>query len=217
MNTKKCNDCGIEYPKTNEFFTYQNKKKGYFRPYCKDCSRTRGRNRYIENRAAIRTQQAKYREENREKVLEQKQKYRLNNKEKIKEYRSSPEAKKRRNDRRNKRRKEEPSFRLQYNISNIVRMYLHLGDGGKSSGTWSALPYTPQELREHLESQFEDWMSWENYGNGEGKWNIDHITPQSKLLYDSLEHPNFLKCWALDNLQPICYFENIKKGNRNIK
>ena len=80
-----------------------------------------------------------------------------------------------------------------------------------------SLPYTPQELREHLESQFEDWMSWENYGNGEGKWNIDHITPQSKLLYDSLEHPNFLKCWALDNLQPICYFENIKKGNRNIK
>ena len=40
------------------------------------------------------------------------------------------------------------------------------------------------------------------------------IYPQSKLLYDSMEHPNFLKCWALENLQPLEAKENISKGNR---
>lgn len=73
---------------------------------------------------------------------------------------------------------------------------------------------TPEELREHLESQFEDWMTWENYGNGEGFWNIDHIIPQSELPYDSLEHPNFLKCWGLSNLRPLCSIKNSSKGNR---
>ena len=53
-------------------------------------------------------------------------------------------------------------------------------------------------------------MNWENYG----EWHIDHIYPQSKLPYDSMEHPNFLKCWALDNLQPLWAEENRKKSNK---
>ena len=40
------------------------------------------------------------------------------------------------------------------------------------------------------------------------------IYPQSKLPYDSMTHPNFLKCWALENLQPLEAKENISKGNR---
>ena len=71
------------------------------------------------------------------------------------------------------------------------------------------LPYTPQELREHLETQFDDKMSWDNYGT---YWHVDHIFPQSKMPYDSFEHPNFQKAWALSNLQPLEAIENIKKG-----
>ena len=78
------------------------------------------------------------------------------------------------------------------------------------NATFAYLPYTPEELKEHIEKQWEPWMSWENYG----EWHIDHIYPQSKLPYDSMTHPNFLKCWALENLQPLEAKENMSKGNR---
>lgn len=37
----------------------------------------------------------------------------------------------------------------------------------------------------------------------ERRWYIGHIIPQSELPYDHLEHPNFGKTWALENLHPI--------------
>ena len=49
--------------------------------------------------------------------------------------------------------------------------------------------------------------------NGKKKWNIDHIIPQSRFSYDSLDHPDFLKCWALENLRPIEILENIRKSD----
>lgn len=202
--TKTCKDCGVEYPKTSEFFN-RNTNKKYLKPCCKDCEKIRNR---------------KYRKDNKERLAKYDRGYRLSNIEKKKEYdrkyKSSPEYKKKRNERSRKRRKEDPAFKLRENVSRIVRHYL-LKDGGiKSNPTWNTLPYTPQDLREHLENhpEWQDWMTWENYGNGEGCWNVDHIIPQSKLPYDSLEHPNFLKCWSLSNLRPLCSIENISKGNR---
>ena len=112
------------------------------------------------------------------------------------------------------RRDADPSYKMAMNVSRCVRMGIKKGNGVKEYSTWKALPYTPQQLREHIENQFEEWMSWDNYGTGEGKWNIDHIIPQSKLRYDSLDHPNFQKCWALENLRPICSIENIRKSNK---
>jgi hypothetical protein len=60
-----------------------------------------------------------------------------------------------------------------------------------------------------LESKFDDKMSWDNYGS---YWHIDHIIPQSKLLYNSMEDENFKKCWDLQNLQPLEATANMKKG-----
>lgn len=44
-------------------------------------------------------------------------------------------------------------------------------------------------------------------------WQIDHIIPQSKLPYFTLEDENFKKCWALENLRPLESFENLRKSN----
>jgi 5-methylcytosine-specific restriction endonuclease McrA len=81
----------------------------------------------------------------------------------------------------------------------------------KNHQTWKTLPYSPEQLKEHLENQFDSKMTWDNYGT---YWHIDHIYPQSLLPYDSLEHPNFQKCWALENLRPLEAKANIKKGNK---
>jgi len=42
-------------------------------------------------------------------------------------------------------------------------------------------------------------------------------SPQSKLLYTSMESENFKKCWALENLQPLEAVANRKKHDKIIK
>jgi hypothetical protein len=87
------------------------------------------------------------------------------------------------------------------------------------------LPYTIQELKEHLEFQFEPWMTCDNQGKYDSQtcddndqttwiWNIDHIVPQSKLTYTSLDEYNFQKAWALNNLRPLPAKQNLLNGNR---
>jgi len=71
------------------------------------------------------------------------------------------------------------------------------------------LEYTWEELKQHIESQFTNGMSWENYGrNG---WHIDHIRPVNSFE-DTIE--DFQKCWALNNLQPLWEVDNIRKSDK---
>lgn len=218
MNTKTCKTCKVDFPKTSEFFHYNDKIKGYFKSYCKECDNTRVKKRYQENREhALKRNRERY-QENREHILKRRREHYQENREQIlerqKRYNSSPEVIKRRNERLRERRKSDPTYKIRMNVSRDIRRALLKSDRVKDNNTWSALPYSPQQLEAHLEGQFEDWMTWDNYGNTEGCWNIDHIQPQSKLPYDSLEHPNFQKCWALKNLRPLCSIKNSSKGNR---
>ena len=103
-----------------------------------------------------------------------------------------------------------PYVKLQRNVSLAVYRACKRQGSGKGGSVWSTLPYNSKDLQRHLESQWEDWMTWDNYGTG---WCIDHIIPQSKLIYDSVDHPNFLRCWALSNLRPLCILENMSKGS----
>ena len=84
-------------------------------------------------------------------------------------------------------------------------------NGIKESKSWESLVnYSLEELKCHLENQFSEGMSWENYG----KWHIDHILPVSSFNIQDLNDDNFRKCWSLDNLQPMWAEENIKKSNK---
>tara|TARA_Y100000034_G_scaffold76110_1_gene91419 strand:- start:61 stop:1869 length:1809 start_codon:yes stop_codon:yes gene_type:complete len=78
-------------------------------------------------------------------------------------------------------------------------------------GIWKHLPYTVLEARQYFESQFIDGMTWENHGTD---WHIDHIIPQAALPYNTVKHPNFIKCWALNNLQPLWAHTNNLKSSR---
>lgn len=82
--------------------------------------------------------------------------------------------------------------------------------GGK--GWQTILGYTVKDLMKHIESQFKDGMTWDNYGLY--GWHIDHIKPESHFKYDSVDNPDFLECWALNNLQPLWAVDNLTKGNR---
>ena len=66
---------------------------------------------------------------------------------------------------------------------------------------------------EHIELRFKEGMTWENHGNGEGKWNIDHIIP---LKYDNPTLEEQIERLHYTNLQPLWSDDNLKKGNRFI-
>jgi 5-methylcytosine-specific restriction endonuclease McrA len=66
------------------------------------------------------------------------------------------------------------------------------------------------EFKIHIESQFTDDMSWDNYGlKG---WHIDHIKPLSGFNLDS--QCELKKAWHYTNLQPLWAEDNLKKGSK---
>ena len=84
--------------------------------------------------------------------------------------------------------------------------------GKKAGRHWESLVgYTVEDLIKHLESQFNEKMSWNNWGI---YWQIDHIKPKSFFKYEKPEDEEFKKCWALENLQPLEKIANLNKGNR---
>jgi len=74
-----------------------------------------------------------------------------------------------------------------------------------------------EELVTHLESLWEPWMSWDNYGVLDLErrtWQIDYVVPQANFPYSDFDDPNFLKCWSLSNLRPLESSKNVSKGCR---
>lgn len=99
--------------------------------------------------------------------------------------------------------------KLRHSMSSLMSSRLS-NKGNKS--VFDLIPYTIEELRLHLESQFQPGMTWANYGkNG---WEVDHIMPDCSFEYSSASDSDFKKCWALNNLQPLWAKDNkIKNGN----
>jgi endogenous inhibitor of DNA gyrase (YacG/DUF329 family) len=155
-----------------------------------------------------------YTKEQAEKIVNEvppPQKVPSNRLQQVREYRRRPEVRKRNTEYRKERLKNDPRLRLRKNVGMTVREALKRQMANKNgTSTFEYLPYTPLQLMEHIESQFDEHMSWDNYGD---YWHLDHIVPQAALIYDSLTHPNFQKCWALNNLQPLERTKNISKGS----
>ena len=78
----------------------------------------------------------------------------------------------------------------------------------KNNKTIIIVGCTPLELREHLEKQFTNNMSWENHGiHG---WHIDHIIP----LSSGKTEDEILELFHYTNLQPLWAVDNLKKGGK---
>ena len=64
-------------------------------------------------------------------------------------------------------------------------------------------------LMTHIEEQFKDEMTWDNYG----EWHIDHIIP---ICYDNPTLEEQINRLHYSNLQPLWKTDNLKKGNRYV-
>ena len=63
-------------------------------------------------------------------------------------------------------------------------------------------------LIKHLESNFKDGMTWDNYG----KWHVDHIQPCISFDLEDINQQK--KCFHYTNLQPLWAKENWLKGDK---
>lgn len=186
---------------------------------CKDCKNDRGKERYKENpdphKAICKSYYEEHKEEHNQRTIayindpnhpEHKEKHRAGTKKYMHENRDKfrdRETKYKQN-----RLKNDPKLRISHNISTYLRTSLN---GQKHGRHWeNLLGYTLQDLTFHLESKFDDKMTWDNYGS---YWHIDHIVGIANFNYSSYEDEAFKKCWSLQNLQPLYGPDNCSKGD----
>jgi len=114
---------------------------------------------------------------------------------------------------RNKRKQSDPLYKLSVSLRSMISTTIKKNGYKKLSKTELILGCSFEHLKQYLESNFEQWMSWDNYGlyNGELNygWDIDHIVPLSSALNEN----DLLKLNHYTNLKPLCSYNNryIKK------
>lgn len=179
MLTKICNGCGVE-KFVSEFG--RRKDKGIPRSVCNACSVSRVRDWCKKNPAKARALVRRYQTRNWEKVLKKNLAY-------VK-----------------KRKARDPAFKMALAVR--VRIRAVLRGISKSADTMRLLGCTSEELKAHLESQFQPGMAWENYGvRG---WHMDHIKPCAS--FDLADPAQQRACFHYTNLQPLWAKENLTKG-----
>ena len=145
----------------------------------------------------------KWSEQNKEHLSKYLKEYREKNVDKIRKTKRDYER---------NRKSSDPAYKLISNFRTAIYQVLKENNVEKNRHYFDILKYTPEELMSHLEKQFTDGMTWDNYG----EWHVDHRMPISSFNFESVDDDSFTKCWSLDNLQPMWGKENIVKGNNII-
>ena len=152
----------------------------------------------------------------KEKKLEYHKKWSEKNKEHLKEYQKKwreeniDKFRQIKRDYERNRKSKDPLYKLISNFRTAIYQVLKECNVEKNKHYFNILQYTPEDLISHLESQFKDTMSWDNYG----EWHVDHILPITYFNIVEMGDDEFMKCWSLDNLQPMWGKENIRKSNK---
>lgn len=192
---------------------------------CPICVSIRKKRYHKENILIIKEKKANYYQKNKEIIKENRKIYYLNNKQsclsKYKEYRkTNPQAiqkyessdkrknqlkryyqenKQKINTYKRKKRKNDIQFHISTNLR--ARLRSALKNNYRAGSAVKDLGCSIKELKLHLEKQFKDGMTWENYGSGKHKWSIDHIIALSTV--DLTNKENFIKVNNYTNLRPL--------------
>ena len=219
MESKVCSKCKQE-KKVCEFGNSKSSKDGLLY-CCKKCNNKRSveyrknnpekvleitRNWTAKNPEWVYNRHKKWRDENRELANEIKRDWLNKNPEKRKQYRENYKPRKR--EQRKERRNTDPIFNLTNRMRGRLRKYLIILNISKTNKTFEIVGCSPQFLKEHLEKQFVDGMTWEN----RSEWHIDHKIPLSSAKTEE----ELYKLCHYTNLQPLWAEENMKKSNKII-
>jgi hypothetical protein len=199
MDTKICSSC--KKRKNKKQFRKNTSRKDGLRSECKICSTKLDNNWYIKNKEKKKRQIRKHYFDNHQYYLKYARVYYNKNKKHLIKIDTK---------RKKERRKTDLNYKIICNLRGRISQALKSQKTHKDNSTLELLGCSKQELVEHLESQFQDGMSWENYGLY--GWHIDHIIPVSS--FDLSEPNQFKKCFHFSNLQPLWAIDNLRKSNK---
>ena len=143
----------------------------------------------------------KWAEQNKEHLNKYIKEYRENNVDKIRQIKRDYER---------NRKARDPLYKLISNFRTAIYTVLKESNVDKYGHYFDILQYTPEQLISHLELQFKETMTWDNYG----EWHVDHKLPITYFNISEMGDEEFMRCWSLDNLQPMWGIENIRKSNK---
>jgi len=217
---KKCNKCNVE-KQLNEF-SKDSKGKYGVKGKCKQCikeydliykstNKTKLQQYYLDNKEKINKQSKDLYNKNRRYYIEKHTQYGKDNPEvrrkaTAKYLKLNPEYQ---NQYRKNRYNTDPQFKLRIILGNRLNEVLKKNKTYKTSNIITLLGCTLDEVKQHLEKQFINSMSWENHGI---LWEIDHIIPCD--FFDLTNIYSQQQCFHYTNLQPLDKTENRIKSNK---
>ena len=91
--------------------------------------------------------------------------------------------------------KEDPLFKLEWNLRTLLRNALKKTEHKKTTKLQTILGCTVAEFKRHMERQFAEGMNWTNHGD----WEMDHIVPLSSATTGTdvvalFHHTNYGHC-----------------------
>lgn len=212
----RCSTCNViymkEYYKNNKEILLEKQKK-YNEENIVDISIRRKRYR-SENKEKIAIAKKESHQRTREKDLLRSKKWYNLNKARSKELNNTWKANNKDTHRgyKNDYAKDRYLNDLHFRIGSCLRARLRaaLKNKSKKGSAVRDLGCTIAELISYLESKFYEGMSWENYGNGKDKWQVDHIINLDSYNLENREE--FLKANHYTNLQPLWFKDHIIKS-----
>lgn len=99
------------------------------------------------------------------------------------------------------------NYRIKHNLSERLRIALK-NIALKEFKTMDIIGCSIKDFKQYIENQFDKNMNWDNYGRK--GWHIDHIKPCSK--FDLTKKEEQQKCFHYTNLQPLWWYDNLKKS-----
>ena len=181
-DTKKCTKCGLV--KCVSEFSIRTLKSGKIsaQPKCKACNKLYREEHIDYNK----TWKAEYYKENK-KTITIYSKFWISNK-----------------------RATDLTFKIMDCMRSRIMNAIKKQSGTKAYRTIELLGCSIEHARKHLESLFQEGMTWENHGVM--GWHIDHIRPCAS--FDLSDPEQQKQCFNYTNLQPLWAEDNLRKSDK---
>jgi len=149
------------------------------------------------NKDKIKEKNKQYKQDNNEIIIQRQRIWREDNRVKLRKMQ-------------NKRYKERIINDVDYKMGLYLRIRIRMALQGKlkSDSTIELIGCDIKYLKDYLESQFDDEMSWTNWSMC--GWHIDHIRPCAS--FDLSKEEEQRECFHYSNMQPLWARDNLRKG-----
>lgn len=205
---KRC--CGCKEFKILTTFTKSKERWDGLSAKCMTCKRAIYKKYYKKNKEKLSQYSKIYYKKNREKHNATHNKWRKANPEKTRNIAKRCRRKRILNGKtriyKKNRYHNDLKFRLLTNLRTRLRAALKAQGIKKTTSTMKLCGCSLEKLKQHLESQFTEGMSWDNKGD----WHVDHIKPCA--AFDLTDPEEQKKCFHYTNLQPLWALDNMRKG-----